>query len=75
MWVPASIPFTIAVLVAAYRFVEPRRTDSTLRDLRPREITYVSLETKLSEAGAATRYWSKVALLESVPGGHDGAMV
>ncbi len=37
MWVPASVPFTIAVLVAAYRFVEPRGSDSTLRDLRPRE--------------------------------------
>jgi len=39
MWVPASVPFTIAVLVAAYRFVEPRRSDSALRDLRPRETT------------------------------------
>ena len=37
MWVPASVPFTIAVLVAAYRFVEPRRERGAVRDLRPRE--------------------------------------
>jgi cytochrome c oxidase assembly factor CtaG len=39
MWVPASIPFTIAVLVAAYRLLDqssPRRTLTT-EDLRPRE--------------------------------------
>lgn len=38
MWVPASVPFTIAVLVAAYRFAEPRRERPAARDLRPREI-------------------------------------
>jgi len=37
MWVPASVPFTIAVFVAAYRFVEPGRTRPAVRDLRPRE--------------------------------------
>jgi len=37
MWVPASVPFTIAVLVAAYRLVEAPRARSTARDLRPRE--------------------------------------
>jgi cytochrome c oxidase assembly factor CtaG len=38
MWVPASIPFTIAVLVAAYRLLEPAEERTVVRDLRPREI-------------------------------------
>jgi putative membrane protein len=37
MWVPASIPFTVAVLVAAYRAMEPTRERPPVRDLRPRE--------------------------------------
>lgn len=37
MWVPASIPFTIAVLVAAYRLLEPPGAHTVVRDLRPRE--------------------------------------
>src|SRR5512146_320095 len=37
MWVPASIPFTIAVLVAAYRLLEPTEERTRVRDLRPRE--------------------------------------
>jgi cytochrome c oxidase assembly factor CtaG len=37
MWVPASIPFTIAVLVAAYRLLEPTDERTSVRDLRPRE--------------------------------------
>jgi cytochrome c oxidase assembly factor CtaG len=40
MWVPASIPFTIAIFVAAYRWLDPspaRRRAPTTRDLRPRE--------------------------------------
>jgi cytochrome c oxidase assembly factor CtaG len=37
MWVPASIPFTIAVLVAAYRLLEPTEERTVVRDLRPRE--------------------------------------
>lgn len=36
MWVPASIPFTIAVLVAAYEVLEPARK-AVVPDLRPRE--------------------------------------
>jgi len=36
MWVPASIPFTIAVLVAAYELLEPARK-AVVPDLRPRE--------------------------------------
>jgi len=36
MWVPASIPFTIAVLVAAYDLLEPSKT-AVVPDLRPRE--------------------------------------
>ena len=38
MWVPASIPFTIAVLVAAYRLLEPTGKSAAVPDLRPREI-------------------------------------
>jgi putative membrane protein len=37
MWVPASIPFTIAVLLAAYRLLEPTAESAVVRDLRPRE--------------------------------------
>jgi putative membrane protein len=37
MWVPASIPFTLAVLVAAYRLLAPTEERTTVRDLRPRE--------------------------------------
>jgi cytochrome c oxidase assembly factor CtaG len=36
MWVPASIPFTIAVLVAAYEVLEPAKK-TVVPDLRPRE--------------------------------------
>ena len=36
MWVPASIPFTIAVLVAAYDVLEPSKK-AAVPDLRPRE--------------------------------------
>jgi putative membrane protein len=36
MWVPASIPFTIAVLVAAYDLLEPAKK-TVVPDLRPRE--------------------------------------
>jgi cytochrome c oxidase assembly factor CtaG len=36
MWVPASIPFTIAVLVSAYDVLEPARK-AVVPDLRPRE--------------------------------------
>jgi putative membrane protein len=35
MWVPASIPFTIAIFFAAYAWLEPARERP--RDLRPRE--------------------------------------
>jgi putative membrane protein len=42
MWVPASIPITVAIFVAAYRWLDPsgaqRRGRVTARDLRPREI-------------------------------------
>jgi putative membrane protein len=41
MWVPASIPLLIAILVAAYRWLDPssgrRRSTVMARDLRPRE--------------------------------------
>jgi len=40
MWVPASVPYTIAVLVAAYRWLDPnagRRRPLVVDDLRPRE--------------------------------------
>ena len=37
MWVPASIPFTIAVLVAAYKLLEPPGRPAAVPDLRPRE--------------------------------------
>ncbi|HEX7525395.1 MAG TPA: cytochrome c oxidase assembly protein [Gaiellaceae bacterium] len=41
MWVPASVPFLIAIFVAAYRWLDPssgrRRGAATVRDLRPRE--------------------------------------
>ena len=40
MWVPASVPFLIAIFVAAYRWLDPssgRRRAVTARDLRPRE--------------------------------------
>ena len=37
MWVPASVPFTIAVLIAAYRLLEPKDERTGVRDLRPRE--------------------------------------
>ncbi|HUZ82625.1 MAG TPA: cytochrome c oxidase assembly protein [Gaiellaceae bacterium] len=41
MWVPASVPFTIAIFVSAYRWLDPssgrRRGAVTVRDLRPRE--------------------------------------
>jgi putative membrane protein len=36
MWVPASIPFTIAVLVAAYDMLDPAKK-AAVPDLRPRE--------------------------------------
>ena len=36
MWVPASIPYTIAVLVAAYDLLEPSKK-AVVPDLRPRE--------------------------------------
>jgi putative membrane protein len=36
MWVPASIPFTVAVLVAAYNLLEPAKKE-VVPDLRPRE--------------------------------------
>jgi putative membrane protein len=39
MWVPASIPFTIAVLIAAYRVLETTDERTGVRDLRPRETT------------------------------------
>lgn len=37
MWVPASVPLTIAVLVAAYRWLESGATQAHAPDLRPRE--------------------------------------
>jgi cytochrome c oxidase assembly factor CtaG len=37
MWVPAAIPFTIAVLVAAYTLLEPTGKAAVAPDLRPRE--------------------------------------
>jgi cytochrome c oxidase assembly factor CtaG len=37
MWVPASIPFTIAVLAAAYNLLEPAGASAAVRDLQPRE--------------------------------------
>ena len=41
MWVPASMPFTIAIFVAAYRWLDPsgdrRRGAVIAHDLRPRE--------------------------------------
>jgi cytochrome c oxidase assembly factor CtaG len=41
MWVPASIPVTIAIFVAAYRWLAPpdsrKRPSAIARDLRPRE--------------------------------------
>lgn len=40
MWVPASVPYTIAVLAAAYRWLDPaagRRRRPLLTDVRPRE--------------------------------------
>jgi cytochrome c oxidase assembly factor CtaG len=37
MWVPASVPYTIAVIAAAYRWLEPARGRAAGRDLRPRE--------------------------------------
>jgi len=38
MWVPASIPVTVATLVAAYRWLDPkRRRPRVAEDLRPRE--------------------------------------
>ena len=39
MWVPASIPFTIAIFVAAYRWLDPSKSRRLVnaRDLRPRE--------------------------------------
>jgi putative membrane protein len=37
MWVPASIPFTIAVLIAAYTLLEPTGKAPVAPDLRPRE--------------------------------------
>ena len=41
MWVPASIPFLIAIFVAAYRWLDPssgpRRAALPVRDLQPRE--------------------------------------
>lgn len=41
MWVPASVPFLIAIFVAAYRWLDPsaarRRGAVPVRDLRPRE--------------------------------------
>ena len=39
MWVPASVPLTIAVFVAAYRWLEPARGRALVHDLRPRETT------------------------------------
>ncbi len=41
MWVPASVPFLIAIFVSAYRWLDPsngpRRAAAPVRDLRPRE--------------------------------------
>ena len=37
MWVPASIPLTVAVFAAAYRWLEPARDRPVVRDLQPRE--------------------------------------
>ena len=41
MWVPASVPFLIAIFAAAYRWLDPssgpRRAAVPARDLRPRE--------------------------------------
>jgi cytochrome c oxidase assembly factor CtaG len=37
MWVPASIPYTIAVIAAAYRWLDPVKGRVAGRDLRPRE--------------------------------------
>jgi cytochrome c oxidase assembly factor CtaG len=37
MWVPASIPLTVAVLVAAYRAFGPGQERAAAPDLRPRE--------------------------------------
>ncbi len=41
MWVPASVPFLIAIFAAAYRWLDPssgpRREAVPVRDLRPRE--------------------------------------
>ncbi len=37
MWVPASVPYTIAVFVAAYRWLDPAAGRPRPLDLRPRE--------------------------------------
>jgi cytochrome c oxidase assembly factor CtaG len=37
MWVPASLPYTIAILAAAYRFLDPAAGARRPADLRPRE--------------------------------------
>jgi cytochrome c oxidase assembly factor CtaG len=37
MWVPASIPYTVAVFAAAYRFLDPTAGRHRPPDLRPRE--------------------------------------
>ena len=57
MWVPASIPFTIAVLVAAYRLLEPteeahaRARPSTEGDLMLASFLTASLLTLLLPVG------------------------
>jgi putative membrane protein len=35
MWVPGSIPFTIAIVFVAYRWLEPKRTRRPAHDTRP----------------------------------------
>jgi cytochrome c oxidase assembly factor CtaG len=37
MWVPASIPLTVAVFLAGYRFFDPPARSPAAHDLRPRE--------------------------------------
>jgi cytochrome c oxidase assembly factor CtaG len=35
MWVPGSIPFTIAILFVAYRWLEPKRPRRPSHDAQP----------------------------------------
>ena len=70
MWVPASVPFTIAVLVAAYRLLEPtdertgRARPSTEGDLMLASFLTASLLTLLLPVGVVVAvgiWWSVTA--------------